>query len=200
MQLLRQSRYVSCWYRRLKWTGYPWSRTSCLCCIPFESRGGGGLSGAVPTVLSSRLLSLKAAQTRAERFFRSECLSSTQFPWSSHLPRPDPSLFPPNLPTSLVIATQEPMGQCLIGIKIYPIEKAELQPAGIGRSEPNADPFVPPPTGRLSFTWNPISMISQLLGPRLCCILCCCLMIALVVTLLIVFQPLWNLLIALATS
>eukprot|EP00752_Nemacystus_decipiens_P012046 g10680.t1 len=93
-----------------------------------------------------------------------------------------------------------PMGKCLIGIQIYPAERAEAQPAGMGRSEPNDSPFLPPPNGRLQFGWNPISMISQLLGPRLCAILCCCLCCGLIVVSLIVFQPLWNLLIALAVN
>ncbi|CAM9621370.1 unnamed protein product [Ectocarpus fasciculatus] len=90
------------------------------------------------------------------------------------------------------------MGKCLIGIQIYPMDKAEAQPAGLGRAEPNDSPFLPPPNGRLQFGWNPISMISQLLGPRLCAILCCCLCCGIIITSLIVFQPLWNLLIALA--
>lgn len=92
------------------------------------------------------------------------------------------------------------MGQCLIGIQIFPAEKAEVQPAGIGRTEPNDSPFLPPPNGRLQFGWNPFSMISQLLGPRLCCILCCCLCTALVIVTLIFFQPLWNLIIALSVK
>lgn len=95
---------------------------------------------------------------------------------------------------------KQPMGQCLIGIQIFPAEKAAAQPAGIGRTEPNDAPFLPPPNGRLKFGWNPISMLSQLLGPRLCCILCCCLCIALVIVSLIFLQPLWNLIIALAVN
>lgn len=92
------------------------------------------------------------------------------------------------------------MGQCLIGIQIFPAEKAEVQPAGLGRTEPNDSPFLPPPNGRLKFGWNPISMLSQLLGPRLCCILCCAVCIALVAMTLIFFQPIWNLIIALSVK
>lgn len=90
------------------------------------------------------------------------------------------------------------MGQCLIGVQIIPMEKVETHPAGQGRAEPNQEPFLPPPTGRLSFTWNPFSMIAQLLGPRLCCLLCCCVLVALIVLSLIFLQPIWNLLIAIA--
>lgn len=40
-------------------------------------------------------------------------------------------------------------GEVLITIEILPKSMAELLPAGLGRSEPNAHPFLPPPTGRL---------------------------------------------------
>lgn len=90
------------------------------------------------------------------------------------------------------------MGQCLIGIQILPMDKAQVQPAGHGRTEPNNDPFLPPPTGRLSFTWNPISMLYQLLGPRLCRWLCCCLCVAIIVLSIIFLDPLWNIVITLA--
>lgn len=99
-----------------------------------------------------------------------------------------------------LVCLQKPMGQCLIGIQIFPAAKAEVQPAGIGRTEPNNSPFLPPPNGRLKFGWNPISMLSQLLGPRLCCILCCAVCIALVVVSLIFLQPIWNLIIALSVE
>lgn len=107
--------------------------------------------------------------------------------------------FPPSA-VVFVAPTQDPMGKCLIGIQIYPVERAEAQPAGMGRSEPNDSPFLPPPNGRLQFGWNPISMLSQLLGPRLCGILCCCLCCGLLVIALIVFQPFLNLWIALANT
>lgn len=90
------------------------------------------------------------------------------------------------------------MGECLIGIQLYPTEAAKLQPVGAGRLEPNNSPFLPPPSGRLSFTWNPISLLYQLLGPRLCAILTCLVCVAIGVILLIMFQPVFNLLIAIA--
>ncbi|CAN0271689.1 unnamed protein product [Scytosiphon promiscuus] len=95
---------------------------------------------------------------------------------------------------------KNPMGKCLIGIQIFPVEKAEAQPAGLGRAEPNNSPFLPPPNGRLEFGWNPITMLSQLLGPRLCFCLCCCLCCGIIILSLIFLQPLWNLLIALMVN
>ena len=46
--------------------------------------------------------------------------------------------------------------------------KAELNKVAGGRSEPNNNPFLPPPVGRLKFTLNPFVMGSQLCGPKLC--------------------------------
>ena len=42
------------------------------------------------------------------------------------------------------------------------------RPAGDGRKEPNANPTLPKPTGRLKFTLNPFAMLFRLLGPKLC--------------------------------
>jgi len=62
-------------------------------------------------------------------------------------------------------------------VEVWPGDQAEAQPAGAGRGEPNANPHLPPPQGRLHFSLNPFSMLSQLLGPRICCYLstlfCC---------------------------
>ena len=41
-------------------------------------------------------------------------------------------------------------------------------PAGHGRSEPNTNPVLPKPTGRLQLWDNPIAIMYKLLGPDLC--------------------------------
>ena len=43
----------------------------------------------------------------------------------------------------------------------------EERPAGFGRSDPNSNPTLPKPTGRLKFTLNPFSLFFGLLGPKL---------------------------------
>ncbi|CAM9931789.1 unnamed protein product [Discosporangium mesarthrocarpum] len=91
-----------------------------------------------------------------------------------------------------------PMGACCISVHILPIAQAELMPVGTGRAEPNNSPFLPPPTGRLKFGWNPISVLAQLLGPTLCFRLACICCIAVIILSVIFLQPLWNILIALA--
>ena len=41
-------------------------------------------------------------------------------------------------------------GAVALSVEILPPEEAEDRPAGQGRSEPNANPFLPPTTGRMS--------------------------------------------------
>ena len=70
-------------------------------------------------------------------------------------------------------------GRVLCSIEIVPQWYAERNPVGKGRSEPNINPYLPPPTGRISFTLNPFSMLNQYTGPkfrkkcykRSCCII-----------------------------
>lgn len=38
-------------------------------------------------------------------------------------------------------------------VQIWPKDKAVVMAAGAARSEPNTNPFCPPPTGRLQFSW-----------------------------------------------
>ncbi len=88
------------------------------------------------------------------------------------------------------------MGKCLLGVQVWPMEKAEVQPVGNGRSDPNSQPFLPPPAGRLRFSYNPFVMGSELLGPKICakitCICCCVISILL----LVYFSGFFNLLLS----
>ncbi|CAK4072437.1 unnamed protein product [Aphanomyces euteiches] len=72
---------------------------------------------------------------------------------------------------------KEPMGAVCISMELVPIEKAKIQSVGFGRSDPNNNPFLPPPSGRLKFSMNPFYVFNQLLGPKICrrfmCCLCC---------------------------
>jgi hypothetical protein len=40
----------------------------------------------------------------------------------------------------------------------------DTKPAGLGRSSPNDFPFLPPPEGRMQWSWNPVKMLNQLFG------------------------------------
>ena len=46
---------------------------------------------------------------------------------------------------------QELMGRFLLSVEVMPTDIAQKIPAGFGRSDPNANPELPPPTGRLKF-------------------------------------------------
>lgn len=73
------------------------------------------------------------------------------------------------------------LGKLKMSIEVYPRGDAERNPVGKGQSEPNVNPFLPKPTGRIEFSMNPIKMLMQLVGPALrrkiycyCCLIACC--------------------------
>mmetsp|Transcript_15392 Transcript_15392/g.31719 ORF Transcript_15392/g.31719 Transcript_15392/m.31719 type:complete len:1960 (+) Transcript_15392:197-6076(+) len=72
---------------------------------------------------------------------------------------------------------EEECGEVAISISIVPKTLADTNPVGFGRKEPNSDPYLPGPQGRLKFTLNPFSMGAQIFGPAICakiaCICCC---------------------------
>ena len=70
-------------------------------------------------------------------------------------------------------------GRVLCAVEVMPMWYAESSCVGKGRDEPNVNPYLPPPTGRISFTLNPVTMINQCVGPKFrkkiytTCICCC---------------------------
>jgi hypothetical protein len=60
---------------------------------------------------------------------------------------------------------REPMGRLCYGLQLWPKDKAMIMNVGTARSAPNQDPFLPPPTGRLQFSWNPFYMSALPLPP-----------------------------------
>ena len=42
---------------------------------------------------------------------------------------------------------REPMGRLCVSLSLLPLSMAEVNPVGSGRSEPNTNPYLPPPTG-----------------------------------------------------
>ena len=77
-------------------------------------------------------------------------------------------------------------GRVRVQLDIYPKEDALNNAVGNAREEPNVNPYLPLPVGRLSFSLNPLKMLNQLVGPALrrklycacCCILCIAFMVA----------------------
>jgi len=75
------------------------------------------------------------------------------------------------------------MGKVRLQVDILPKDQAALNKVGEARSDPNCNPYLPPPVGRISFSMNPLKMFTQLVGPRLrrkiylfCCLAVCCMM------------------------
>ena len=80
-------------------------------------------------------------------------------------------------------------GRVLCSLDIVPKSYADAEPVGKGREEPNVNPNLPPPVGRLEFTLNPFKMVNQCVGPkfrRKCYCLC---LLCLIVAYLIYAMP-----------
>lgn len=59
------------------------------------------------------------------------------------------------------------VGKVLLSVEIVPLVKAKSCTNGEGRSEPNIEPTLPPPDGRVSLSVNPFKMMSEAVGPEL---------------------------------
>ena len=67
-------------------------------------------------------------------------------------------------------------GRVQLSLELVPKAQATACPVGEGRNEPNVDPFLPPPVGRFSWSWNPCKLIAQTVGPEYrikACLICC---------------------------
>ncbi|CAN0166928.1 unnamed protein product [Ascophyllum nodosum] len=83
--------------------------------------------------------------------------------------------------------TVERMGKMLISLELLPKEAADAQPVGVGRNQPNQNPYLPPPTGRMKFSFNPCTLAVSLLGRKGCFKVACCLLCLLFIVLLYFF-------------
>ena len=72
-----------------------------------------------------------------------------------------------------------------IDLRIFPMAMAKKKPLGLARENPNMEPYLPAPVGRIEFSLNPFKMLAQLVGPEflakiygiICLLLCCTLCI-----------------------
>jgi hypothetical protein len=81
----------------------------------------------------------------------------------------------------VMLRSPEYVGKVLLSVELLPMDVAEAVPAGLGRSDPNINPTLPPPAGRVHFSLNPFYLGYECLGPRMFgnCLLCCCLVLLL---------------------
>jgi len=83
----------------------------------------------------------------------------------------------------------ESQGMLQVSMELMTKEEAAKFPAGLGRGDPNMNPYLPEPEGRFRWSLNPFSMLKQLLGDKLFYKLCagiCCLACA---AILVFFGP-----------
>lgn len=80
-------------------------------------------------------------------------------------------------------------GYILCSVSIMPTAIAAKNTQGDGRSEPNNDPAMPAPVGRIEFTLNPFKMLSQLLGDDIMIRVYMCLLSAACCTLVVLMFP-----------
>ena len=85
-------------------------------------------------------------------------------------------------------------GRVLCSLEVVPQWYADLHPVGKGREEPNMNPYLPPPVGRIRFSLNPFTMLNQLTGPKfrkkcykICCIGICIVYLAFMIPYIVYF-------------
>jgi hypothetical protein len=61
-------------------------------------------------------------------------------------------------------------GKLAVSISIVPESETKTRPVGTGQDAPNVNPFLPPPFGRFSFSFNPFYLINGLCGPKVSCL------------------------------
>ena len=77
----------------------------------------------------------------------------------------------------------------VVSFELVPMTIAATSKVGLGRSEPNVNPKLPEPLGRIHFSWNPYTMFEELLGPRARNIVCILLFSGTILYLLYLTMP-----------
>ncbi|OQR94853.1 dysferlin-like protein [Achlya hypogyna] len=71
----------------------------------------------------------------------------------------------------------EEMGKVAVGIQIVTEAEFSATPVGMGRNDPNLNPYLPPTVGRIKLSANPFNVLRELVGPKMCariaCFVCC---------------------------
>jgi len=85
-------------------------------------------------------------------------------------------------------------GGLQVSIELIPRQLAGMQPAGLGRSDPNMNPTLPEPSSRFDFSiqgWvtHPCSSMYHILGPELMARVCCLVCVVVIVVLFTMWWP-----------
>lgn len=80
-----------------------------------------------------------------------------------------------------------------IDLRIIPGATAKSNEVGKARTEPNMEPYLPPPVGRIQFSLNPFTMLSQLMSKEFMAkftsiFLCACCCVLLIMMLPMIFS------------
>lgn len=81
-------------------------------------------------------------------------------------------------------------GRLQVSFELLPDHMAKMLPAGKGRKEPNTNPYLPPPEGRMKLSFlDPIGCILEVCGTRIFLKCCCFLFSSILITTLIMCFP-----------
>ena len=83
----------------------------------------------------------------------------------------------------------KPSGEVLMTLELLPKSVADAFPAGQGRDEPNANPRLPAPIGRVRWSANPCYLLNACCGARIFTTFICCLLFIAIATLAILGFP-----------
>jgi len=79
-----------------------------------------------------------------------------------------------------------------LDLRLFPGEMAQKNRVGADRSEPNINPYLAPPVGRISLSWNPFSMLAQLVSPEvlrklvsIICVVGCCILFIMMIPMIV---------------
>lgn len=80
-------------------------------------------------------------------------------------------------------------GRLRLQIDVLPRVEADKNRVGEAQSEPNVNPYLPKPEGRIKFSLNPFEMLRQLLGPKFRALGCSFIMLVLCIALCVLLAP-----------
>lgn len=159
------------WWNPRTWRLWPWSTAVTDADSPeAEAEAAEAAEAAKATVTNIKTITGIPIHPRAE--------NAAWLPMFMHYGKDDKG-------SKIMLPKPKYAGKVLMSVELVPADIAEAMPVGLGRSDPNADPHLPPPAGRMHFSLNPFYLGRECLGPRLFanCLLCLCL-VALVLLLI----------------